>query len=125
MFIRTVKHFLTKEECDSIIDEFSKSNLETAGIGANFKGEKLRKIRDSQIILTNIDWIKENIRKISGEWHLGPQLKDKFRKFRDEILVQFSNYELYSLDGYNIKWDLFNEHFLDYFTEVIIHIKNY
>jgi autotransporter strand-loop-strand O-heptosyltransferase len=73
----------------------------------------------------NIEWIKSNIRKISGEWHLGPNLKEKFRKFRDEILVQFSNYEVYSLDGYNIKWDLFNEHFLDYFTEVIIHIKNY
>lgn len=75
--------------------------------------------------LENIDWIKNNIRKISGEWHLGPNLKEKFRKFRDEILIQFSNYEVYSLDGYNIKWDLFNEHFLDYFTEVIIHIKNY
>jgi autotransporter strand-loop-strand O-heptosyltransferase len=73
----------------------------------------------------NIEWIKSNVSKISGEWHLGNNLKEKFRKFRDEILVQFPNYEVYSLDGYNVKWDLFNDHFLEYFTEVIIHIKNY
>lgn len=73
----------------------------------------------------NIEWIKSNVKKVSGEWHLGYQLKDKFRKFRDEILTKFQNYEVYSLDGVNIKWDLFNEHFLEYYTEVIIHIKNY
>jgi autotransporter strand-loop-strand O-heptosyltransferase len=74
----------------------------------------------------NIDWIKNNVRKISGEWHLGTtELKNKFREFRDKIINNFNSYEVYSLDGVNIKWDLFNEHFLDYFTEVIIHIKNY
>jgi autotransporter strand-loop-strand O-heptosyltransferase len=74
----------------------------------------------------NIDWIKKNIKKISGEWHLGPQdLKNKFRKFRDNILKKFDNFEVYSIDGVNIKWDLYNERFLNYYSEVIIHIKNY
>lgn len=64
------------------------------------------------------------IRKITGEWHLGANLKESFRKFRDEYLAKHENFEVYSVDGVNIKWDLFNEHFLDYYTEVIIHIDN-
>ena len=64
------------------------------------------------------------IRKISGEWHLGTELKENFRKFRDEYLINHKNFEVYSVDGVNIKWDLYIEHFLDYYTEVIIHIDN-
>ena len=64
------------------------------------------------------------IRKISGEWHLGSNLKESFRKFRDEYLISHKNYEIYSVDGVNIKWDLWNEHFLEYYTEVIVHIDN-
>jgi len=73
----------------------------------------------------NLDWIKNNVRKISGEWHLGPNLKDKFLKFRDEVLVNFSNYKVYSIDGYDITENLFTDWFTNYFTEVIIHIKNF
>ena len=73
----------------------------------------------------NISFIKENIKKIAGEWHLRSQ-KDKvrFRYFRDNILPQFENYEVYSTDGVNIKWDLWNEHFIEYYQEVILYIKN-
>jgi len=28
------------------------------------------------------------------------------------------------VDGVDIKWDLWNEHFLDYYCEVIIYIDN-
>ena len=73
----------------------------------------------------NISFIKQNIKKIAGEWHLRSQ-KDKvrFRYFRDNILPQFENYEVYSTDGVNIKWDLWNEHFIEYYQEVILYIKN-
>lgn len=70
----------------------------------------------------NYDLISK-IRKISGEWHLGT-FKEKFRKFRDEYLINHKKFEVYSVDGVNIKWDLYNENFLDYYTEVIIHIDN-
>jgi autotransporter strand-loop-strand O-heptosyltransferase len=76
--------------------------------------------------LENLDWIKSNVKKITGEWHLSdPNLKDKFKKFRDEFLINFDNYEVYSLDGYNIKWNLFTDQFINYYSEIIIHIKNY
>jgi FkbM family methyltransferase len=73
----------------------------------------------------NLQFIKNNVRKIAGEWHLGTQeLKDKFRNFRDVYLPQFNNYEVFAIDGVNIKWDLFNEHFIEYYTEVLIYINN-
>ena len=75
----------------------------------------------------NLEWIKENVRKITGEWHLQLQNHDyveKFRWFRDVFLQEFPNFEVYSIDGFDIKWDLYNEHFLQYYKQVIIHIDN-
>ena len=73
----------------------------------------------------NLEYIQTNIKKIVGEWHLlTAELKTKFINFRDNYLVKFTNYEVYSIDGVNIKWDLFNENFMEYYTEVIIYIDN-
>jgi autotransporter strand-loop-strand O-heptosyltransferase len=73
----------------------------------------------------NIEWIISNVRKISGEWHLKSiEHKEKFKIFRDKYLTRFKNYHVYSIDGVDIKWDLFNEHFTEYYNEVIIHIDN-
>jgi len=73
----------------------------------------------------NIDFILNNVKKIAGEWHLRtPEHKNKFIEFRDVFLRLFKKYEIYSLDGVNIKWDLWNEHFLEYYTEIIIYIDN-
>jgi FkbM family methyltransferase len=73
----------------------------------------------------NIDFITRNVKKISGEWHLATnELKSKFRNFRDTYLTKFNNYEIYSVDGIDIKWDLWNDHFIEFYNEVIIHIDN-
>jgi FkbM family methyltransferase len=76
----------------------------------------------------NFDYIKNNVKKISGEWHLNedyePGIKDKFRKFRDLYLKNFDKYEVFSIDGIDIKWDLWNDHFIEYYNEVLIYIDN-
>lgn len=73
----------------------------------------------------NLDFLTNNVKKIVGEWHLRtPELKEKFRNFRDNILPQFKKFEVYSIDEIDIQWDLRNDHFIDYYTEVIIHIDN-
>lgn len=75
----------------------------------------------------NLEWIKENVRKITGEWHLqlqGHNYVEEFRQFRDVFLQEFPNFEVYSIDGVDIKWDLHSEHFLQYYKQVIIHIDN-
>jgi hypothetical protein len=73
----------------------------------------------------NLEFLTKNVKKIVGEWHLKtPELKEKFRNFRDNILPQFKKFEVYSIDEIDIQWDLWNDHFIEYYTEVIIHIDN-
>lgn len=75
--------------------------------------------------IDNLDWIKQNIKKITGEWHLSTtQEKKQFREFRDNILPNFPKYYIYSVDGVDIKWDLWNEHFIEYYKQIIIYIDN-
>jgi FkbM family methyltransferase len=75
----------------------------------------------------NLEWIKNNVKKITGEWHLqleGHNNIERFREFRDVFLKEFPNHQIYSVDNIDIKWDLWNEHFLEYYKQVIIHIDN-
>lgn len=76
--------------------------------------------------IENLFWIKENVKIITGEWHLNtPELKAQFRVFRDTYLKLFPKHEVYSIDNVtNIKWDLWNDNFIEYYNEVIIHIDN-
>ena len=78
----------------------------------------------------NIDFLKNNVKKIAGEFHLDNPNKDvtekneQFRNFRDNFLVRFNKYHVRSVDLVDIKWDLFNEHFIEYYKEVLIFIDN-
>lgn len=73
----------------------------------------------------NFFWIKENVKKIVGEWHLNDSVtREKFVLFRDTYLRLFPKTYVFSVDGIDIKWDLWNDHFLNYYTEVIIYIDN-
>jgi FkbM family methyltransferase len=75
--------------------------------------------------IDNLIWIKSNVKKIVGEWHLGSQEhKNKFREFRDVYLRVFNNYQVYSVDNIDIKWDLWNDQFIEYYSTIIIHIDN-
>jgi len=78
-----------------------------------------------------VDYLKNGVKKIACEFHLnkdnfdtGRPNRDHFREFRDNILQEFKNYEVYSTNGVDIKWDLWNEHFIEYYNEVIIYIDN-
>lgn len=74
--------------------------------------------------IENIEFLK-NVPKIVLEFHLDNEiLKSKFRYFRNEILPNFRNFHVYSLDGVDIKWDLNNEHFIKYYQEVMFYIDN-
>lgn len=73
----------------------------------------------------NMEFILKNILKIVGEWHLSThELKNKFRFFRDIILKKFKSYKVFSIDGVDITWDVWNEHFVEYYSEVIFYIDN-
>ena len=105
----TFKTFLKKNNIDVI--DFMKTDCE----GGEY----------DIFTIENFSLLKDTLRKVVGEWHLNtPELKQKFRVFRDVFLRLFPNHEIYSVDGANIKWDLWNEHFIEYYNEVIIHIDN-
>ena len=75
--------------------------------------------------IDNLIWLKQNLGVAVGEWHLStPELKQKFREFRDVFLRVFPNHQIQSVDNCDIKWDLWNEHFIEYYNEVIIFIDN-
>ena len=72
----------------------------------------------------NIPFLK-TVPKIATEVHLKDKLmKEKFRILRDIILPNFENYNFYSVDGCSIDWDLGNEHFIEYYQEVMLYIDN-
>jgi FkbM family methyltransferase len=75
---------------------------------------------------SNIEFLK-TIPKIVTEFHMRNDEsfnKCKFRWFRDNILPQFDNIKIYSVDGVDIKWDLWNEHFLEWYDEIIVYMDN-
>jgi FkbM family methyltransferase len=75
--------------------------------------------------LENLFWIKNNVRKISGEWHLREGwMKEKFRIFRDVYLRFFPNFKVYSFDGVDITWSIWNENFIPYYNEIMVYIDN-
>ena len=79
----------------------------------------------SVFVEENLDYLTNKVKSIVGEWHLRtPELKEKFRAFRDQVLTKFKNYKVYSIDGVDIKWDLLNDHFIEYYKEVMIYIEN-
>jgi PKHD-type hydroxylase len=117
MFIRTIKNFLTKEECDSIVQEFSKSNLEIAGIGANFIGEELKKIRDSQTILTNIDWVKSKLKSfLKTELQFKGYELDEIEKFQFTKYTNGGHYDWHTDTGLN---------FENRFCSIVIQLNDY
>jgi len=74
----------------------------------------------------NIEFLK-TIPKIVTEFHLRDDKnfhKCKFRWFRDNIFPQFDNIQVFSVDGVDIKWDLWNENFIEYYCEVIVYMDN-
>jgi autotransporter strand-loop-strand O-heptosyltransferase len=75
---------------------------------------------------SNIEFLK-TIPKIVTEFHMRDDEnfhKCKFKWFRDNIFPQFDNIQVFSVDGVDIKWDLYNDHFLEYYCEVIVYMDN-
>ena len=69
--------------------------------------------------------IKENVKKIVGEWHCQtPKEKEQFKIFRETYLRLFPKFKIYSIDMFDITDNLWRDMFLDYYNQVIIYIDN-
>jgi FkbM family methyltransferase len=78
--------------------------------------------------IKNLFWIKQNVKKIAGEFHIGVQYgvdyTEQFKRFRDVYLRVFDNFHITSIDGVDIKWELWTENFTNYYKQVLIYIDN-
>lgn len=73
----------------------------------------------------NLSWIKKNVKKIAGEWHLSnTEQKQKFKHFRDTYLRDFPNHEVYSLDYVDIKWSVWDDWFIEHYDTINLYIDN-
>jgi len=96
-------------------------NLETIDfLKIDCEGGEYQIFRDE-----NINYLINKVRNIVCEFHLeDKEGKARFRHFRDVYLEKFKSYTVIAMDGVDITWDLFNDSFLEYYTEVVIHISN-
>lgn len=73
----------------------------------------------------NREWIHNNVRKIAMEIHLAtPAQKEKFRRFRDTYLREFTNFHALSIDYVDIKWSVFDDWFVDHYSAFMLYIDN-
>jgi FkbM family methyltransferase len=73
----------------------------------------------------NFEWINRNVRKIAGEFHLNtPELKQKFRRFRDTYLRQMTSHRIESLDYVDIKPNLWSDWFIEFYSAINVWIDN-
>lgn len=73
----------------------------------------------------NFEWIKNNVKKIAGEWHLvTEEQKDLFRKFRDTYLKEMPNHQVFSIDNIDIKHSLWSDWFIEYYGLITLYIDN-
>jgi FkbM family methyltransferase len=65
----------------------------------------------------NLEYLNNCVGNIVVEFHTSlPESKEKFRNFRDNYLGKLNKeIEVFSLDSVDIKWDLWNEHFIEYY----------
>ena len=88
-FIKTVTNFLTPIECNTIIDKFSNLELNHAKIGSDKTGEDLKRIRDSEILFVEMDWLKNKL-----ELFLINEIKIKGHELDSIEKFQFTKYKI-------------------------------
>lgn len=116
---------------DGLVEDFSgipfKKLLESSGLNhIDFMKVDCEGGEYDIFSMEYIDWIKNNVKKISGEWHItNNDQKSKFIFFRDNILTKyFKKYEVYSVDGVDIKWQFFTDSFANSYFQFFIYIDN-
>jgi FkbM family methyltransferase len=75
----------------------------------------------------NLPWVIKNVKKVVGEWHLSNDyLKNKFREFRDKVLVHFDKTKIHAYECVteNEISELIWDERIFYYREIIMYIDN-
>jgi predicted 2-oxoglutarate/Fe(II)-dependent dioxygenase YbiX len=118
IFIKTIKSFLSKEECDNILNKFLNADLNVAEVGNGKSIEKVIKIRDSKILFTQLPHYKKKLETV-----LRNEIKIKGFELDEIENFQFTKYEL---NGH-FDWHTDSTYFGYYakrFCSVVIQLNN-
>lgn len=116
MFIRTIINFLSKEECNSIINQYSQKNLQVAKIGEELNDTELFKIRKSSILFVELPTIKEKLENL-----LKSQIKIKGFELDTIEKFQFTKYDINN--HYDWHTDM-GKSFNDRFCSIVIQLND-
>jgi len=73
----------------------------------------------------NFEWIRNNVKKIVGEWHLvDEEQKSQFKKFRDLYLRHLTRFEVYAINDVDIKDNLWTDEWIDFYGIITLYIDN-
>lgn len=115
-FIKTVTNFLTPIECVDIINKFSKLELKTGQIGSDLKGEDLKRVRDSEILFVEIEWLRDKLDSfLRNEVKVKGYELDSIEKFQFTKYGVGGHYDWHTDAGMNFK---------QRFCSVVIQLNN-
>lgn len=109
-------------ECTTFMDFVKEYNIDKIDfIKTDCEGGEYKLFKDE-----NIEFLLNNVRNICGEFHLFNDGwgKREFRYIRDKYFKLFKKVEARSLDNVDITWDLYNDHFIDYYSLVYLYFSN-
>ena len=117
LFIKTIESFLSKEECNSILNKFVNANLKVAKT-SNSKSSNLEKKRDSKVVFTQLPQYKKKLETVlRNEIKIKGFELDKIENF------QFTKYELNG--HYEWHTDSMNfDYYAKRFCSVVIQLNN-
>ncbi len=73
----------------------------------------------------NMDWITKNVFNVAGEFHLhNEEFRAKWLHFRDTYLKALPDFTILALNDVDITWDVWNDHFANYYGTVMVYIDN-
>jgi len=73
----------------------------------------------------NYKYVYSKVEHIAAEYHMfTKEQKADFARFRQGVLKNTTNFKITDVRGVDITWDLYNQHFLDYYNQFYIYINN-
>jgi len=118
LFIKTIESFLSKEECNSILNKFVNADLKVAKTSNSESSNSPLKLRDSKVVFTQLPHYKKKLENVlRNEIKIKGFELDKIENF------QFTKYELNG--HYDWHRDSMNfDYYAKRFCSVVIQLNN-
>jgi predicted 2-oxoglutarate/Fe(II)-dependent dioxygenase YbiX len=118
LFIKTIESFLSKEECDDILNKFLNVDLEVAKVGGVASLDSPIKVRDSKVVVTQLPHYKKKLETV-----LRNEIKIKGFELDEIENFQFTKYELNGHFDWHVDSGDYG-HYAKRFCSIVIQLNN-